>query len=298
MRILVTGASGYLGRWVAQRLAAEHEVTGTYLSVDAPIPGCRLERLDMAAPDTLRELIKRLRPDAVVHTAAMARPDACEKDGKLARVLNVDAVEAAARGAAEAGARLIYISTDLVFDGKSPPYKEESPTNPLSFYAKLKLEGERRVRELCPAGLTLRMALIYGWKMAGTETFTGFMYRSFKSGRKVKLFTDQLRSALYVEDAAEIIARLLALPGGAEACDGVLHMAGPQTISRLRFGELFCRIFGLDRNLIEPTRVADMPLSARRPLDCTLDGSRLFRALNFTPRTVEQAFLDMLSKVP
>lgn len=292
MRILVTGASGFIGRRIAERLAGSHQVTGTFCRVDAPIPGCALERVDLALePDGLRRLICRLRPDLVVHAAATADPDACERSPEGVRTVNVAGTEAAARGAVEAKSRLFYISTDLIFDGGAAPYREEDAPGPLSLYARTKLDGERRTRELCPSALVLRMSLCYGWNApAGKETFTDFLFAAFSAGRRPVLFSDQYRAALYVSDAAEIIGRL------AERTDlsgRTFHLAGPERISRVRFGELFCDAFGFARGLIDARKMADVPSAAPRPLDCSLDGSRLNALLGFTPRSVEEAFRDM-----
>lgn len=298
MRVLVTGASGYLGRYVAERFARSHEVTGTYGTVDAPITGCELVRLDLSQPETLAELIRKVSPELIVHCAAIARPDMCEKNRELARVVNVEASESAARAANDVGARLFYISTDLVFDGENPPYTEKAAANPLSYYAEKKLEGERRVRAICSKTTVLRLSLLYGWKKEGPPSFNDFIYENLKKGQRVKLFRDQNRSALYADDAAEMIERLALIEGDAGAVDGIFHLAGPTSLSRLRFGEIFCDTFGFDRCLIEPIAMADMPSLIERPKDCSLDGSRLFKSLGFTPRSVAEAFRKMLSLVP
>lgn len=303
MHVLVTGASGYLGRYVAGRLSQEHQVSGTYRSAELPISGCRLVQADLNRPEDLREMIQEFCPEVVIHAAAMAGPDACEEHREEAYRVNVSATEAIAHGAADVGARFFYISSDLVFDDSSPPYAEDAQPNPLSYYGETKLDGERVAREAYPHAIVLRLSLTYGWKtraatLHGSPAFSDAMYQNLSEGKPVRLFSDQIRSAVYVPDAAEMIARLVSLKEDAFSKDRLFHMSGPERISRLEFGETMCRVFDLDSSLLIPTRLADLTLPARRPLNCSLDGRRLYQAVGFTPRSVEAALQDMLLKVP
>lgn len=285
MRILLTGASGFLCRPVAAALGARHAVTGICLNEATPIPGCDLRRLDLTDAEATRRVIGDLAPDLVIHAAALSKPDHCEKDHEAARKINVEGTLAVARAAQEAGARLFYISTDLVFDGKKPPYSEEAAVNPLSFYARTKVEAEQIARRECARTLILRLSLCYGWKPVGEPFFTDQFFQSLGRGRKIRLFTDQYRAFLFIEDAVEMIRRLAAL---APIDVGVLHMAGPDRISRCRFGEILCEVFGFDKKWIEPARMEDVPSPVFRPRDCSLDGSRLNALLGFQPRGVRE----------
>ncbi|MFH1723664.1 MAG: SDR family oxidoreductase [Elusimicrobiota bacterium] len=295
MRILLTGASGFAGRYLALRLGREHEVTGTCLSEKAPVPGCRLERLDITDPGAVRLLVKKAAPELVVHAAAISLPDPCERRPEAAWKVNVEGTSAVARAAHEAGARLIHFSTDLVFDGERPPYREEDAPRPAGVYARTKLESERRALALCPRTAVLRLSLGYGWKPAGRPGFCDFIHRELSSGRRVSLFSDQVRTPTYLEDVAEAVSRLAGLerrPGNGE---GVFHLAGPERVSRLRFGELFCDVFGLDRGLLVAKRMEEFALDAPRPVDCSLDASKLQRAIAFRSRGVEEGLRAMLT---
>jgi dTDP-4-dehydrorhamnose reductase len=261
--------------------------------VDAPIPGCELETLDLADPEAVRSLILDFRPSAVIHAAAVANPEACEREPERAARVNVGGTEAVARACAEAGAHLIYLSTDLVYDGNQPPYREGDEPRPMNLYARTKLQGEDLVRSFCPGGWSLRFALGYGWKTAGKPAFTDNLYTSLSEGRRVKLFKDQIRTPTFLGDAVAMIRSLAerGVPEGGKG--GVLHLSGPERISRLRFGEVFCEVFGFDPGLLEPVSMSEVPSPAYRPRDCSLDGSRLWALAGRAPLGVRQGLLAL-----
>ena len=280
MRILLTGASGYMGRPLAAALAKRHQVTGTYLTEPAPIPGCGLVRLDLTDAAAVGRFVKESAPEVVIHAAADSKPEHCEKHPEEARRVNVAATETLSQAAA--GARFLYISTDLVFDGKKPPYREDDPPNPMNLYGRTKVSAERAV--LARAGEVLRLSLCYGWKKVGPGYFTDWLHGSLAKGEKVSLFTDQRRAVLLMEDAVTMIERLLDLP----KAHAIMHMAGPRPVSRFEFGKAMCEVFGFDPGLVVPAVMADVPGAAARPGDCSLDGSKLNLLLGFAPRGIRE----------
>jgi len=292
LKILFTGAGGFLGRYAAPRLAREHEVVGTYLNNDVPLDGVRLVRLDLEDAAARARLLERERPDCVVHAAAMSRPSDCEADPERAERVNAGATQWLCASAL----RLIFFSTDLVFDGKYPPYREEDPPAPSCVYSRLKVDGERAVLARTAPAMTLRLALGYGWKPTGHSMFCDSLYRSLRRGEPMTLFSDQFRSALYMKDAAEILARLLALREWPEAGGRLLHCGGPESVSRVRFGREFCSALGLDDSLVEAKTMAEA--GVRAAPDCTLKSERLYSLIGFRPRTIEAGVADMALENP
>lgn len=145
MKIMLTGATGLLGRSLSARLAARNDIDFTGLAFSrARAP---LVRADLTDPDAIDTLFAERRPELVLHAAAERRPDIVDKDPGRARALNVGATANLTRACAEYGAFMIYISTDYVYDGKNPPYFPDSPVNPLNEYGRLKLAGERVAAE-------------------------------------------------------------------------------------------------------------------------------------------------------
>ncbi len=265
--ILVTGASGYLGReLLAQARAAGRDVTGTHLTnttADVPLDVC-----DRAAVD---DLMARMRPGAVVHTSYV-------QGGDRMRRVNVDGAAHVAASAARRGARLIHLSTDLVFDGElARPYREDDLPRPVNEYGASKLEGEQAVLEAHCDALVVRTSLIYAGADPGPHER---MVLDALSGRaEVAFFEDELRSPVACGDLAAALLELAELP-----LRGVLHLAGSEPVSRLEFARLIAAHHGADPSLLRAARSADQ--AVRRPLDCVLDSSRAHRTLRSPVRGV------------
>ncbi len=225
MRLHVTGATGYLGSELVRRR-----------------PDASTERVEVRDAGAVRELLERLRPDVVVHAAY--RQDADD--------VNTDGSENVARAAAAVGARLVHLSTDVVFDGrKGSPYVESDPLSPVTGYGRAKAEAEARVAAAHPGALIVRTSLLYG----GVEPSKHELAARDPS---FTFFTNEIRSPVHVSDLAAALLELAELDAG-----GPLHVAGADDLSRAEFAELI---------LGAPVRSAPAPDT--RPLDCSLDSSR------------------------
>ena len=275
-RVLVTGASGTLGWTVCEMLAAKCEVTGCYFSHPCVPEHVGSVRVDLGDPASIESAVAALRPEIVIHAGAVTDPDRCEAEPETALKVNFQGTQDVARLASGLGARLVYVSTDLVFDGKRGNYGEDDPPNPLNIYGMSKLHAEEAVRDCCPDALTLRSTLIYGSGSPVSKTSFGRLLDNLRAGRRVQLFTDQMRNPVFVEDLAAAI--LLALE---RDLSGLYHVAGAEAASRCEFGRQVCAVFGLDERLIVPITVDDAVFPARRPLNVTLNTDKLARDSGF-----------------
>jgi dTDP-4-dehydrorhamnose reductase len=231
--IHVTGATGYLGTELV-RLR----------------PGASTERVEVRDGAAVRRLFERIRPGVVVHTAYRQDDDAVNTDGS----------ENVARAAAAVGARLIHLSTDVVFDGrKGAPYVEDDPLSPVTDYGRAKAEAERRVLAAQPEALIVRTSLLYG----GAEPSK---HELAARDPGLTFFTNEIRSPVHVTDLAQALLELAELD-----VRGPLHVAGADDLSRAEFAEL-----------IRGGPVRSAPAPETRPLDCSLDSSRA-QALLATP---------------
>jgi dTDP-4-dehydrorhamnose reductase len=277
-RVLVTGASGSLGWVVARALARRSEVISTYLAHPQVPEGTTGVRLDLADAPSIESFFERWKVDVVIHSAAVTDPDACERDPQAALKVNFDATHRLASLARRAGARLVFVSTDLVFDGAKGNYTEYDQPHPLSVYGTSKLRAEEAVLGADPGNVVLRSALIYGLGGRAGRTFLGRLLEALANGSPARLFTDQRRSPVLVDDLAEGI--ILAIEQG---MSGLYHLGGTDAVSRYEFGQQVCRAFGYDEGLLVPTRMAEFEAPARRPLDATLDSGKFTRATGFLP---------------
>jgi len=281
--VLVTGAAGFLG-WYAARALADRDrtVVGTSRDGAGLPPGVEARALALddggaAAADLLREL----RPGAVIHLAAESSADACARDPARARRINAEATGAIARAAAEVGAWLLFSSTDLVFDGTAAPYAEDDPTSPLGPYMASKVEGEAAVLAASPEHLVVRVALLYGRAGGRKGGFCDAFLRRLERGEDTPLFVDQFRTPLLVGDAAELLADLEARRPG-----GVLHLAGPDRVSRYEHGLILAETLGRDPALCEPVPMSAVSGLAPRPPDVSLAIDRLVALVGRSPRGV------------
>ena len=256
--LLITGASGYLGAELS-RLAPD--AAGTYLTCER----AGAVRLDVRDADAVTRVLGELRPAAVIHTAY-------RESGDEAAAVNVEGARNVARAAAAAAARLVHVSTDLVFDGTlGRPYGEDDEPRPIMEYGHQKLAGERAVREAAPDAVVVRTSLIYG----GAEPSRHELLA--REGEGVRFFTDELRSPVQVGDLARALLEL------AEAeVAGVLHVAGADGVSRHEFA----RLAAPGRADLEAGLAADHPTP--RPLDCRLDSSRAQALLGTRLRGVRE----------
>jgi dTDP-4-dehydrorhamnose reductase len=280
--LLLTGATGFLGRRLGPELAAAWRVIGASRTAAGPETAV----LDLADPDSIRRVFDAVRPAAVVHAGAIAGPDECERDPALARRVNADATKVLAELCGRAGSRLVLISTDLVFDGEKGRYDEDDEPRPLSVYGRVKLEAEEAALACAPGAVAVRISAAYGRPLGGRPCFVDELAAALSRGEAVAAFTDQWRSPTAADRLPEVVLRLLAEPG----LGGVFHWSGADRATRFETAAALCRVFGWDEGLVRPSRMNDKRTLAARPRDSSLDSSRLAAALGLAPTTLAEGF--------
>ena len=274
-RMLVTGGSGYLGQWVVRQARPGWDVTATYLhhpiETEEQPPGVSWRRLDVRDRGAVSALVQEVEPAVIVHAAAL-NPG----QGSDFEAINATGTHHVARAAACQRARLIHISSDVIFDGKKGNYAEEDRPSPITPYGHSKALAEAEVEASGAEAVIVRTSLIYGWR-PHLDRGTRWIVDDTGAGKPVHLFTDEVRCPIWVESLAAAAVELAGLD-----TTGVLHVAGAQALSRYEFGLRLLRFHGVDvdPSLVIPTRSRESGL--HRPLDCTLDCSRA-RALLRTP---------------
>jgi dTDP-4-dehydrorhamnose reductase len=236
-------------------------VHAAYSANPVEIPGAQALRLDVSDRMQAFSAVRKSGAEAVIHCAAMTNVDECERNPEKAFAVNGLGTENLAMAARQAGARIIYVSTDYVFDGKSGlPYTEADDVNPLGCYAQSKLRGELGVR-IANKWAVARVSVLYGWNSQGQhDNFATWIYKSLKAGEKISLLSDQFVSATLADNAAEALVRMAEIGAG-----GVFHASGSSCLSRLEFGNALADVFGLDKALISAGKSAEMKWLAPRP---------------------------------
>jgi len=210
----------------------------------------------------------------VIHCAAMTDVDGCEADPVQAWTVNVGGTEAAAIGCRAAGARLVALSTDYVFDGERGPYSEEDPPNPRSVYARSKRAGEEAALLLAPDCAVARVAVVYSGRRGAKRTFAATASEQLLAGKEVRAFQDQVISPTLADNAAEMIVGVWR-----SGQRGIWHCAGASIVSRVEFCRALARKLGADESLVRPVPMAALKLPAFRPAHCGLDVTRIRRLL-------------------
>ena len=267
---LVTGASGYLGRRVVRRAA----VLGRVYSFVHRAPESVSENVfivDVGDRDAVLDIVGRLRPTAIIHTAAV-NPGQGD-DAEMMRV-NAGGSRNVAEAALAVGARLVAVSTDIVHDGLAGPYGDDAPPTPINAYGRSKAAGEAAVLEIDPSAVVVRTSLMYGLDEMDRGT-AGFADR-IKRGEEVNLFSDVLRNPVHVVTLADALLRLTQLE-----YSGVLNIAGQQAMSREKFGIRMLDFWGVaTEGLVRPVLAAE--ISDSIPLDVRLDSDRAEKLLRMT----------------
>lgn len=291
-RLLITGASGFLGWNLAQVAQADWQVLGTYHQHPITIADAELYRLDCTEPGAIARCLDQLQPDAVIQTAALSQPNACAQNPALSYQLNVQVPLDWALGCAERQIPLVWTSSEVVFDGLHPPYNEASAPCPVNLYGEHKAEAEQLILTQTPETAICRMPLMFGAAVPPAQSFVQPFLRSLRAGQPIRLFTDEYRMPISATTAAQGL--LLALT---QKVQGLLHLSGSERLSRYDFGCQMAEVWSLPQNLLQGCRQADVPMAAQRPRDLHLSNARAI-ALGYQPKTVREeleALRDRLS---
>jgi dTDP-4-dehydrorhamnose reductase len=273
--ILITGVSGFLGWNLARRLQANYRVYGTYLDHQISIPGVETLAFDLAELAKIPRLCEAIRPRLIVHAAAYANPDYCELHHKEALTLNTFATRELAKAASRLGCRLIYISTDFVFDGKKGDYSEADDPAPINYYGKTKFLGELEISNNCSNYVTLRIATLYGRGNGTQLNFFEKLEQEALLKKRLPCIADQYRTFLFVEDAVQSIVQLVE-----KGLKGLFHLGGPERASRCEFAEKLCAVAGLPASLLQKVLLSEAGLAAAaRPKDCSLNSNKIKTSL-------------------
>jgi dTDP-4-dehydrorhamnose reductase len=265
VRILVTGANGLVGTKVLERLLHDPaaEPLGAYHQARANeyLGEFPAVWLDVSSAQDVERVLKEARPDAVIHAGAFTNVDAAERDRDVAQAINADGTANLARACATRGIRLVYLSTEYVFDGTAGPYRETDPVGPQGWYAQTKLAGEQAVMTAGGNWAIGRTTVVYGYAQHVRANFVLWLVGQLKSGQRVRIVEDQIGSPTLAENLGEMVIAL------AESdVTGVFNTAGADVVSRLDFSRQIAATFSLDASLIDTTTTAALGQAAPRPL--------------------------------
>jgi len=276
MKILITGSNGLLGSNLIRYYTAKNEnkVFATSLS-PSYTPLSNFTEGDLLDAVFVDRLISDIRPDIIINTVSLVNIEKCEEDPKLASLLTVKTAENIARKARQIGTRLIYISTDHLFEGTKSFYSEEDEPEPVNVYGTLKYKAESRTRDLYSDAVIVRTNF-YGWSHSlHPPTFGEWVFDSLKHHRPIKLFTDYYFTPIevtYLAEALENVAK--------SDFVGIINIAGSQRCSKYEFGIALADVFQFDPGLISKGKIEATSFKVRRQKDLSLSTKKFKQIFN------------------
>jgi len=292
VKLLITGASGLLGSKLCElAIRKNYEVYSAY-SQHKPLHGTQI-RFDVSNKNAVEKIFEKIKPEAVVHAAALTNVDKCELEKELAWKTNIEGTENIAKSCKKHQVFLVYVSTDYVFDGEKGMYKETDKPAPINYYGLTKLKGEESVKNLTNKYCIARPSVIYGSIPAtGKINFALWLLDKLKRKEKAKIVTDQWNSPTLNTNLANEILEVLE-----RKLTGIFHLAGATRLSRHEFAKLLAETFSLDRNLIKPVSSKEISWIAKRPKDSSLNVDKACQTLRNKPQKIHEALKKMKKEI-
>jgi dTDP-4-dehydrorhamnose reductase len=287
MKILVTGASGLIGRelcYVAEKEG--HKVYSAFHKVK-PEFGEAIE-LDITNRESVRRAVQDKRPDWMVHLATLTDVDRCEIQKEEARKINAYASELIAKEAKALSTFLIYVSTDYVFDGKKGLYIEEDSPEPINYYGTTKLMGEHSLRDFAAEWCIARTSTPFG-RHPSRISFSKFVIERLSKGQGIQVVEDQYTPPTSTSNLAHMLLKI-----AERRIKGYMHVSGATRISRLELALLVAEKMNLRKELITATRMESMEWRAKRPRDSSLSVKKATSLLKNKPKQIRQAIDEFL----
>jgi len=287
LKVLVTGSAGLVGQQVVKDLSNSHQVFSCY-NESKPEYGDSV-KMDLKNREMISSILTEKKPDIVIHLGAMTGVDLCEKEKTSASEINTKATEIIAKECSKLNSFLVYVSTDYVFDGNLGMYKEDDVTNPLGFYGKSKLEGEKVVQNFSTNWCIARTSTPFGLHPT-KKSFPMWVIENLQKQKQIDVLIDQFTSPTYIPNLSRMLIEI-----SERHITGIIHTAGASKISRYQMASMVSDKLNLDRTLLKQISINKMTWVAQRPKDSSLDVSRAISILNEKPQKIDQSlnlFID------
>jgi dTDP-4-dehydrorhamnose reductase len=284
-RLLVTGASGLLGNKIVE--LAKNNYIVVPLHNTKPLHSTS-RKLDVTNLHDVLNLFSELKPAIVIHTASETNVDKCETEKEYAWKINVEGTRNIALACSKTGAKLVYISTDYVFDGEKGNYNEQDKPNPINYYGATKLEGEKQVTQNCQKYFILRTSVLYGWH-PWKQNFATWVINQLKQDKEITVVEDHYNTPTLTDNLAEITLEAIQ-----KDLQGLYHASGSERVSRYAFAKQLAKAFNLDPNLIKPIKMSQLTAwVAKRPKDSSLNTDKIQKQLKTKPLNITEGLNRM-----
>jgi dTDP-4-dehydrorhamnose reductase len=295
MKILITGANGFLGYYLTEQLLANN------FSVIATGKGdCRLPfthdlnfqwlTMDITDPFSIHDVFENIKPDVVIHAGAISKPDECELDQMKAYLVNVEGTVQLLINSGELKSFFIFLSTDFVFDGEKGMYSEEDAPHPVNYYGRTKLEAEEAVKEYECDWAIVRTVLVYGKNHSGHNNILTIVKEKMEKQEEYNVVDDQVRTPTYVEDLAKGIVSIVE-----KKATGIFHLSGKDVLTPYQMAIKTAEHLKLDSSILKKVTAASFSQPAKRPLKTGFKIDKARKELGYEPLSFEEGLKKTFS---
>ncbi len=288
-KVLIIGASGQVGKALMKKLLKNFDVIGTYYSNQENGLLYSLLHLNISDRDEVKAIFNKIKPDVVILTSALTNVDYCEEHKNIAEEINILGTRNVVEECKKINAKLVFLSTEYVFDGKNGPYTEKDKENPINVYGKTKLIGENIVKELENYTI-IRTVTVYNLGY-DKKNFLNQLILNLKANKETKVPSDQISTPTNADNLAEAITLLII-----KDKRGIYNVVGSERISRYEFAVKAAKIFNLNADLIKPVKTSFLNQKAKRPLNAGLKIDKLNNGTGISMYDAEQGLKYWLRK--
>jgi len=281
-KILVTGSAGLIGTQIVKDLLDNHKQVYSCYNKTKPELGI-ITHLDLTKKDDIVNTMNRIKPDVVIHLGAMTDVELCETETELAKKINTDATKILALESEKYNTFFVYMSTDYVFDGKVGMKKENDKTNPINFYGKSKLDGERVFKKITTPNVIVRTSTPFGLH-SKKISFPIWVKKNLELEKEISVVVNQYTSPSYVPNISKMIIEIME-----RKITGIIHLAGATKISRYDFAVQISKIINANKQFLKLTKMDQMDWKAQRPADSSLSVSKANKILKNKPEKIEDS---------
>lgn len=284
-KFLITGASGNIGLQLVHDLQEKsYEVFPSYYSNETSFKNSFY--LDLKNEEEIKNIFSQIKPDVVFHLGALTNVDFCESNQNEALSVNSNATKIISELSERYSSFLVYVSTDYVFDGIKGLFNEQDHVNPINYYGKSKLEGERIIQNMKTKWCIARTSTPFG-NFNSKKTFPSWIIKELRDNHRLNILEDQFTSPTYIPNLSKMLIEI-----SEREINQIIHTSGASRISRYDFAIQISKKFDLDETLINPTTMENMDWLALRPKDSSLDVSLATSLLRSKPFKIEES-LDL-----
>jgi len=291
-KILVTGAAGLIGTQVVKDLLDNNTQVYSCYNNTKPELGI-ITHLDLTKEEDIVNVMNHVKPDIIIHLGAMTDVELCETEKELASKINTNATEILALESEKQNAFFVYMSTDYVFDGKAGMKKEEDEPNPINFYGKSKLDGEKVFKKITTPNIIVRTSTPFGMH-SKKISFPIWIKKNLELKKEMSVLIDQYTSPSYIPNISKMIIEIVE-----RKITGIIHLAGDTKISRYDFAIHIAKAINMNQQFLKPTKMMQMNWKAQRPIDSSLDVTKAKKILEHKPEKIEKSlklFFNELKK--